>query len=368
MSGASRQRRARRGLRIACGVALMGSALFAGPGCDGDGPPPAPVLPDAGLLSNAGNGAGNGAGSKAGNGVGSKAGNGVGSKAGNGAGSDAGSLTADAGAGSVTEGVRARRALRQRFARAYHLDTVLGQQSQAARLYREIIEQGDRTRHVVALAHLRLAALCRANKDRRCAMRELDWLINQARLHPALARRAERQMVDLLHPQAGRVSALTRGPPVSFTRLRQVPPDVAQGFRDAEKELLRYARVSLSPQLHNVDAVVNRKRAAMTTAVKAYAKLLESPFPNAVAAALFRQGSLYQDFAEALGRVRLPEELLPRVAARLRARFHAESVVHFRSALERYRKAAAIDDVIAERWRQAAAQSEAQLGRMTRRR
>jgi hypothetical protein len=264
--------------------------------------------------------------------------------------------------------LRVRRRLRQRFARAYHLDAVLGRQSEAQRLYRRILVEGDRSLRVVALAHLRLAALCRATKDRRCAMQELDWLINHARLHPDLARRAEREMVDLLHPQAGRVSALTRGPPVSFTRLRQVPPDVAQDFREAEKELLRYARLSLTPQLHNVDAVVNRKRVALGNAIKAYADLLKSPFPNAEAAALFRQGSLHQDFAEALGRMRLPEELLPRVAARLRARFHAESVVHFRNALRRYHQAAAIEDVIAERWRQAAAQAEAQLGRMTRRR
>lgn len=304
-------------------------------GCDGETPPPVAPLPDAGLLGGRGAGAGDG-----------------------GARHD----------GAGTTAARARRALRERFARAYHLDTVLGREPAAERLYRRILDQGERTHHVVALSHLRLAALCRARRDRRCAMRELDWLINHARLHPALARRAERQMVDLLHPQAGRVSALTRGPPVSFTRLRQVPPDVAQAFRDAEKEVLRYARVPLAPQLHNVDAVVNRKRAALNSAIKAYATLLESPFPNAVAGALFRQGSLYQDFAEALGRVRLPEELLPRVASRLRARFHAESVVHFRSALERYHKAAAIDDVIAERWRQAAAQSEAQLGRLTRRR
>lgn len=270
--------------------------------------------------------------------------------------------------GSVSAAARRRARLQQLFARAYHLDTVLGQVAKAKTLYQRILKLGVKRDREVAQAHLRLAALCRAEANRRCAMAELDWLINHARIHPDLARRAERDMVDLLHPQAGRASALTRGPPVSFTRLQQVPPDVAQQFRDAEKSLLDYVRVSLTPQLHNVDAVVNRKRVIFLNAVRAYERLVKSPYPNVQAAALFRQGSLHQDFAEALGRVRLPSELLTRVANRIRARLHAESVVHFKSALERYRKAASIGDVIAERWRQAAAQSEAQLGRMTWRR
>lgn len=254
------------------------------------------------------------------------------------------------------------------FAQAYHLDTVLGRPAEAEPLYRRVVERGAAAERETALAQVRLAALCRARGDRRGAMKALDWIVSHARLHPALARTAEREIVDMLHPQAGRVSALTRGPPVSFTRLQQVPETLAGAFRDAEQQILRYVRAPLSPQLHNVDGVVAAKRGLLLTAVRAYEPLAASQFPNAVAAALFRQGSLHQDYAEALGRMRLPEELLPRVATHLRVRFHSESVTHFRAALEHYRRAAAVTDVTAERWRQAAALAEAQLGRFTRRR
>ncbi len=301
-------------------------AVLLGLSCGDKTPPQPPVLPDGGLLPSSGQ------------------------------------------PSSVSDAARRRAQVQKHFAQAYHLDTVRGQIAKAEVLYRKVTKEGQLKDREVALSHLRLATLCRARAERRCAMTELDWLINHARLHPALARRAEREMVDLLHPQAGRVSALTRGPPVSFTRLQQVPPDVALEFRDAEKALLRYVRVPLALQLHNVDAVLNRKRVMFLNAIHAYERLVKSPLPNVQAAALFRQGSLHQDLAEALGRARLPSELLSKVAGRIRARLHAESVVHFKAALELYRKASGIRDVIAERWRQAAAQAEARLGRMAWRR
>lgn len=253
------------------------------------------------------------------------------------------------------------------FAEAYHLDAILGEPGKAEPIYEQIIKEGSVHHRETALSHLRLAALCQARGDQRCAMQFLDWLINHARQHPDLARAAEQEMVDLLHPQAGRVSALTRGPPASFTRLLDVPSELASQFRDAEQALLRFVRASLAPQLHNMDAVVSAKRGALVAAIRAYDPLVRSQYENAKAAGLFRQGSLHQDFAEALGRLRLPEELLPRVAAQLRRRFHAESVTHFRAAVEHYRSAAAVTDVAAEPWRQAAAQGEAQLGRFARR-
>jgi hypothetical protein len=254
------------------------------------------------------------------------------------------------------------------FARAHHLDSVLGDQAVAEKLYRKLTRiPGDELR-VQALAHLRLAELCRLRRDRRCAMAELDWLINRAARHPELAQRAERTMVRLLHPQAGKMSALTRGPPVGFTSLVQVPAAATERFGSAEQALLRYVRVRLSFRMHNVDAVRSLKRMRLNAALKAYDPLRQSRLPNVKAAALFRQGSLHQDYAEALGRVRVPEEFLPQEAAKLRAKLHAESVSHFRSALERYRKVRQIVDVAAERWRRAAKQFEDQLARLVRRR
>lgn len=253
------------------------------------------------------------------------------------------------------------------FAHAYHLDAILGRTTEAEALYRQILARGASDLRETGLAQLRIATLCRARGDRRCAMTALDWLITHASHHPTLARTAEHEMVELLHPQAGAASALTRGPPVSFTRLQQVPSEMVRLFRDAEQELLRYLRVPLAPQLHNVDAVVAHKRGALLKAVRAYDVLVRSKYQNAVAAGLFRQGSLHQDFAEALGRLRLPDELLARVASGLRLKFHAESVTHLSTALELYRRAAAVSDVAAERWRQAAAQAETQLGRFARR-
>jgi hypothetical protein len=226
---------------------------------------------------------------------------------------------------------------------------------------------GDDLR-VKALAHLRLGELCRLRQDRRCAMAELDWIINRAARHPALARRAERTMVRLLHPQAGKMSALTRGPPVGFTALMQVDAETATQFQAAEQALLRYVRVRLSFRMHNVDAVRNLKRVRLNAALKGYEALRKSRLPNVKAAALFRQGSLHQDYAEALGRVRVPEEFLPREAAKLRAKLHVESVSHFRAALEQYRQVRQIRDVAAERWRGAARQFEDQLARLVRRR
>jgi tetratricopeptide (TPR) repeat protein len=255
----------------------------------------------------------------------------------------------------------------QLFARAYHLDNLMGMPGEAEPLYQRVAREGRPAQRETALAQLRIATLCRIRGDRRCAMGALDWLINNADRHPSLARYAEQEMVELLHPQAGHSSALTRGPPVSFTRLLQVPAEVGKQFRDAEQALLKYVRVPLAPQLHNVDAVVAVKRGALLSAIRAYDPLSKSQFQNAVASGLFRQGSIHQDFAEALGRLKLPDELLAPVAARLRVKFHTESVTHFRSALEHYRKAAAIADPSAERWRQAAALAEAQLGRLARR-
>ena len=199
-------------------------------------------------------------------------------------------------------------------------------------------------------------------------MTELDWLINRAARHPELAQRAERTMVRLLHPQAGKMSALTRGPPAGFTSLVQVPSTAAKQFQSAEQALLRYVRVRLSFRMDNVDAVRSLKRVRLNAALKAYDVLRKSSLPNVKAAALFRQGSLHQDYAEALGRVRVPEEFLPREAAKLRAKLHVESVAHFRSALERYRAVRQIADVAAERWRRAAKQFVDQLARLVRRR
>ena len=261
-----------------------------------------------------------------------------------------------------------RQALGQLFAKAHHLDTVLGRRRAAVALYRQVTAAQGPDDRVKALAHLRLAELCRFRGDRRCAMAELDWLINRARKHPQLARRAEIAMVGMLHPQAGKWSALTRGPPVGFTTLEGVPGEVSFQFREAEKAVLKYVRVRLALRMHNVDAVLKRKRGALFVAIKAYEPLLQSKLPNGVAAALFRQGSLHQDYAEVLGRVRVPDEFLPRVAAKLRARLHGESVSHFKSAIERYRRAMLIGDVAAERWRRSAAQFEARLRGVTRRR
>jgi hypothetical protein len=120
--------------------------------------------------------------------------------------------------------------------------------------------------------------------------------------------------------------------------------------------------------MHNVDAVRSLKRVRLNAARKAYEPLLQSRLPNVKAAALFRQGSLHQDYAEALGRVRVPEEFLPREAAKLRAKLHVESVSHFRAALARYKSVRQISDVGAERWRRAARQFEDQLARLVRRR
>ncbi|MFH2009779.1 MAG: hypothetical protein ABI333_24505 [bacterium] len=259
-------------------------------------------------------------------------------------------------------------AVQRLFAKAHHLDAVLGQRTQAEALYRRVVAASESDLEVQALAHLRLAELCRLRADRRCAMRELDWLINRARRYPALAKRAVNSLVRLLHPQAGKMSALTRGPPVSFTTLEQVPADVAEQFHMAEKELLAYVRVRLVLRMHNVDAVRTHKRARLNAALKAYAVLQQSRSPSALAASFFRQGSLHQDYAEALGRVQVPEAFLPREAAKLRGKFHAESVTHFQQAVELYRKVIAIRDVAAERWRGAAIQLEAKLARIARRR
>jgi len=274
--------------------------------------------------------------------------------------------------GRLSAAGRARSAAESLFARAHHLDSVLGDQAAAEKLYRKLTQRlsgipGDDLR-VQALAHLRLADLCRLRRDRRCAMAELDWLINRAARHPDLAQRAERTMVRLLHPQAGKMSALTRGPPAGFTSLVQVPGAAATQFQSAEKALLRYVRVRLSFRMHNVDAVRSLKRARLNAALKAYEPLRKSRLPNVKAAAFFRQGSLHQDYAEALGRVQVPEEFLPREAAKLRAKLHVESVSHFRSALERYRAVRQIADVAADRWRRAAKQFVDQLARLVRRR
>jgi len=270
--------------------------------------------------------------------------------------------------GRLTAEGRARAAAEMLFARAHHLDSVLGDLAAAEKLYRKLTTlPGDELR-VRALAHLRLAELCRLRQDRRCAMAELDWLINRAARHPTLAQRAERTMVRLLHPQAGKMSALTRGPPVGFTSLVQVPVAAANQFQLAEKALLRYVRVRLSFRMHNVDAVRSLKRVRLNAALKAYDALRKSSVPNVKAAALFRQGSLHQDYAEALGRVRVPEEFLPREAVKLRAKLHVESVSHFRSALARYRAVRQIADVAAERWRRAATKFVDQLARLVRRR
>jgi len=261
---------------------------------------------------------------------------------------------------------RARSAAETLFARAHHLDAVLGDLAAAEKLYRKITGiPGDGLR-VQALAHYRLAELCRLRQNRPCAMAELDWIINRAMIHPDLAQRSERTMVRLLHPQAGKMSALTRGPPVGFTSLVQVDAAAAKQFQLAEKELLRYVRVRLSFRMHNVDAVRTLKRVRLNAALKAYDPLRKSRLPNVKAAALFRQGSLHQDYAEGLGRVRVPEEFLPREAAKLRAKLHVESVPHFRSALERYRAVRHIADVAAERWRRAAKQFVEQLARLVR--
>jgi hypothetical protein len=256
--------------------------------------------------------------------------------------------------------------LEKLFARAHHLDAVLGDQAAAEKLYRKITGIPGEDLRVGALAHLRLAELCRLRQDRTCAMAELDWLINRATVHPDLAQRAERTMVRLLHPQAGKMSALTRGPPVGFTSLVQVPAAAAKQFGLAEKALLRYVRVRLAFRMHNVDAVRSLKRVRLNAALKAYDSLRSSSLPNVKAAALFRQGSLHQDYAEGLGRVRVPEEFLPREAAKLRAKLHVESVTHFRSALERYRAVRQIADVAAERWRRAAKKFVEQLARLVR--
>lgn len=271
-------------------------------------------------------------------------------------------------AGRPGPGGHARAAAQKLFARAHHLDSVLGDYQGAQKLYRALTKlPGDELR-VQALAHLRLAELCRLRLDRGCAMAELDWVINRATRHPALAQQAERTMVRLLHPQAGKMSALTRGPPVGFTALLQVGSDTTELFKAAEQALLRYVRARLSFRMHNVDAVRTLKRVRLNNALKAYGVLRQSRLPNAKAAALFRQGSLHQDYAEALGRVRVPEEFLPREAAKLRAKLHVESVSHFRSALARYRQVRQIADVAAERWRRAAKQFEEQLARLVRRR
>ena len=259
-------------------------------------------------------------------------------------------------------------AVQKLFARAHHLDTVLGQRERAEVLYRKVAASRGLELEAVALAHLRIAELCRLRKDRPCAMRELDWLINRAQQYPALARRAVNALVRLLHPQAGKMSALTRGPPVSFTTLEQVPADVSEQFHVAEKALLAYVRVRLVFRMHNVDAVRKHKRARLNAALKAYSVLQQSRSPSALAASHFRQGSLHQDYAEALGRVQVPEAFLPREAAKLRGKFHVESVAHFQHAIERYRKVMAIRDVAAERWRRAAVQLEARLARVARRR
>ncbi len=270
--------------------------------------------------------------------------------------------------GQPTPGERARSAAQKLFARAHHLDSVVGDYAAAEKLYRKLTGLPGSELRVQALAHLRLAELCRLRQDRRCAMVELDWLINRATRHPGLARRAERTMVRLLHPQAGKMTALTRGPPVGFTSLIQVDLEATGQFQRAEQTLLRYVRVRLSFRMHNVDAVRGLKRARLTAALKAYEALRQSRLPNVKAAALFRQGSLHQDYAEALGGVRVPQEFLPREAAKLRAKLHVESVTHFRSALARYKQVSQITDVGAERWRRAAKQFEDQLARLVRRR
>lgn len=268
--------------------------------------------------------------------------------------------------GRPVAGGEARSAAQMLFARAHHLDSVLADQAAAEKLYRKLTRMPGDGFRVQGLAHLRLAELCRLRGDRRCAMAELDWLINRAARHPELAQRAERAMVRLLHPQGGKMSAITRGPPVGFTTLVQVPATAAKQFQSAEKALLRYVRVRLSFRMHNVDAVRSLKRVQLNAALKAYDALGKSRLPNAKAAALFRQGSLHQDYAEALGRVRVPEEFLPREAAKLRAKLHVESVAHFRSALKRYRAVLQIADVAAERWRRAAKKFVDQLARLVR--
>lgn len=256
----------------------------------------------------------------------------------------------------------------QLFARAHHLDVVLGRTKAAEKLYRRAVDRKDTGQRLRALVHLRLAELCQLRKDRHCALTELDQVILHAARHPELARQAEVALVGLLHPQAGRSSALKRGPRVGFTSLQGVPLELERSFRRAEKRLLGYVRVPLTLQIHNYEEVLRRKRGALVTAVRSYEPLLKAQSPNAVAAGLFRQGSLYQDYAELLGRVRVPG-LLPRLAAKLRAQIYAESVAYLKLAVERYRKAMAVKDVAAERWRRAAARAEAQLSRaMPRRR
>ncbi len=269
---------------------------------------------------------------------------------------------------SGASGDRLRSEAERAFARAHHLDSVLGDLAAAQALYRQLTHVGRDDLRVKALAYLRLAELCRLRGDRRRAMKDLDWLINRSEMHPDLARRAERLMVRLLHPQVGKMSALTRGPPVGFTALAAVPASVARRFQRAEQALVRYVRVRLSFRMHNLDAVRELKQLRLAVALKAYEALGRSSLPNVKAAALFRLGSLHQDYAEALVRVRVPEEFLPREAAKLRARLHVESVAHFRRALARYKQVRQVSDVSAERWRRAARQLQEQLVRLLRRR
>ena len=128
----------------------------------------------------------------------------------------------------------------------------------------------------------------------------LIGIISHSADHPRLARRAESAMVRLLHPRAGKRSVLTRGPLVGYTTLVQVPGEVTTRFHAAEQALLRYVGVRFAFRMHNVDAVRTLKRVRLNAAVKAYERLKSSGLPNVLAAALFRQGSLHQDYAEAL--------------------------------------------------------------------
>jgi hypothetical protein len=273
---------------------------------------------------------------------------------------DAGPVAADAGE------VRADGEA-ELLARAHLLDAVAGDRATAERLYRELASAAGPPTRARALARLRLAELHRERGDTRAALAELDWVLGRVKRFPDLARQAEAVLVDVLHPQVGRQSALTRGPPVGVTSLEDVPAELEAQFRAAEKGVLDYVRVRLTFQIHNVDAVLGHKRAMLQAAEKGYEPLLRSQHPVAVAAARFRQGSLHQDFAEELGRARLPEAFLPAVAAPLRARIHRESGEHLRQAAEAYRQAMAVADVTAERWRREAATLEAQLARVLRR-
>lgn len=236
--------------------------------------------------------------------------------------------------------------------KAHHLLWVSGDLPAARALLRAIEGHATGPRTLRAQASLQLAEVAEMTGDRRGALVHLERAKAVAGPGHPLALDADDRRARIL---TATPLADVRGPMPGGVVLKHEPPAVVARFRHAEQLLAGFHRVVVAPQLENINEVLRIKRRSLARAVAAYQKVAASSNGAAKAAALFRIGAMYHHLAEALA-FAIPAELLPSVARQLRRQLQGESTAFLRKSLTYYRAAAEMPpDPGLSPWRQLAA-------------